>query len=663
MADSNQIIKDYISQNKEQLNRDAFTNDPSLATIYSEIAGPFQPTDIEPVANFDTEGVLQTSNVPLPPERPTDLYGTTGPQSNTVSTNDKNKDNKSVRSSGTRSEENQPEDSSDPVACNRETMALVQKGYYQRPSFYGNQSLLNSAVGFSRAIDTAMLFSTTGRTLKSSTGNLTIPRNKTTNYYLLESEKQLLVNKAVRLSQPGIVPYDCAEEFLYILVSVDNFNDLKFIADVTGVTELAKPSYVREPVQLLNVAALDRVAYLANAVAAVNKRYDPKFDSAYAVGDSSGSMYSSLLAGTSGLSLATAIPQFPGISILSSSLSSIVSSVASQIGTMALFNTIGSLSGGAFDAAFSSIMSAIGGIASSFASIGSEVLNLARSAISMGINAIGSVINSLLDISGTISKLANTLNQVAAFVTKPRLPSMMSDINGSFSGMYSIATTILSSLNSVVSAVGSLGLPTITGFALSQITGRPTGRMLGPFLSQLTIGQKIPVSVATNNPMLQPPSYAGKAFFGESPVSVCSVDQDFVRRIAPYPSASSGAGTLAFQMQNYGSFAGALPIKNVVSQLTLGLTTPPTIGPMSTYVNTTTTNVCNMLNVPTTSSVELRRSDNSIPFMIAMGSALVNDTKSPFSSTVYSDGWKTASSVGNDLQRHNRAFLTACGTL
>jgi hypothetical protein len=43
--------------------------------------------------------------------------------------------------------------------------------------------------------------------------------------------------------------------------------------------------------------------------------------------------------------------------------------------------------------------------------------------------------------------------------------------------------------------------------------------------------------------------------------------------------------------------------------------------------------------------------------MIAMSTVLANDTGCPFSTSVFSDGWKVASSLGNDLQNSNPEFL------
>ena len=48
--------------------------------------------------------------------------------------------------------------------------------------------------------------------------------------------------------------------------------------------------------------------------------------------------------------------------------------------------------------------------------------------------------------------------------------------------------------------------------------------------------------------------------------------------------------------------------------------------------------------------------------MIGMSSVIVDETFSPFGSTPFSQGWRLASSTGNDVQKYNPRFLEACRT-
>jgi len=140
------------------------------------------------------------------------------------------------------------------------------------------------------------------------------------------------------------------------------------------------------------------------------------------------------------------------------------------------------------------------------------------------------------------------------------------------------------------------------------------------------------------------------------------MDQMFCKRIGAFPSNPSGSGCSSFGMQNNASMGGATSLVNMVSRILIGSSVAPTTGILSTMINQKTTNLCNILNVPTNSVMEARRSDNSIPFMIAMASVIVDDTTSPFPTSVHNDGWKLASSVGNEVQRYNPQYLSVCAT-
>lgn len=662
---STAAIREYVAQNSDQLNQDAYANDPSLATSYNTPETPYGTLEpFEPAPKYDSEGQVVDAPIPVPPARPKDLYPEEGPQGTKSEASDPTADDKEARANGTR--DDRPRDNSESPVPNRETMALVQKGYYQQPGFYGNQALSNSNRAFENAVGTALGYVAVAQSLKALSekkANTAVPRNKTSNYYLRDSEKRLIEAKAIVLSAPGVVPYDAIEDFLYILVSVDNFADLKYIATVVGINQLADPKLIRETELLLKVKDLNKISFLANAVAAINKTFASKYQSAYACADTSGSKFSSVLSAAAGGAAIASMAQFPGISMISSQLSSIVSSVASNIGTMALFNTISGLSGAAFDSAFSTISGLMGGLTSSFMNIGSELMGMVNSIIGFGINALNNIIGSIRSMVSGIMNLGNTLNQVAAFIQKPRIPDMMGDITKQFTKMFSSGQSILSGLQSIMSAVNSIAGPALSGFAMSQIFSKAGGKVSGNFLTEMTIGQRVPVMMLANNPMMQAPSYVSKAMFGESAVAVNTVDKDIVKRIGVFPSPGNGAGSMSFGMQNFGSFGGISNMTDIVAKVALGVSVAPTIGPMAAVVSTLAGNVGNLLGVSPTSSIELRRSDNSIPFMIAMGSALVDDTRSPFPTSTYQTGWKLAASTANDLQRHNGAFLQACTSL
>jgi hypothetical protein len=215
-----------------------------------------------------------------------------------------------------------------------------------------------------------------------------------------------------------------------------------------------------------------------------------------------------------------------------------------------------------------------------------------------------------------------------------------------------------SPLGGALGILGSLG-----GIAAGALLSKSGGNAIGGLMSEILTGNRISTSKRANNPMLQPPSYAGKAFFGEAPVSLPATDQVFCRRVGAFSTMNGGSGVVSFGMQNYNSLGGAISIASVVSRFITGSSdVPPTNTYYGQHVNSITDNLCNVLNVSNSSNIEMRRSDNAIPFMLGFSAVIVGETFSPFGSRPFTDGWKLAASTGNDLQRYNPQFLRTCQT-
>jgi hypothetical protein len=116
-------------------------------------------------------------------------------------------------------------------------------------------------------------------------------------------------------------------------------------------------------------------------------------------------------------------------------------------------------------------------------------------------------------------------------------------------------------------------------------------------------------------------------------------------------------------MQNFGSFGGGgLSISSMMSLITLGTPVAPTGGALGSQIASLAGNVASMMGGQVGSIIDPRRSDNAIPLMIATSAALTGDTKSPFSTSVFSTGWKVASAVGNDVQKYAPNFLATART-
>ncbi|CAB5221311.1 hypothetical protein UFOVP245_123 [uncultured Caudovirales phage] len=386
------------------------------------------------------------------------------------------------------------------VSMDSDTQGLIQYGEIQQPGFYGNQELKNSNVAFNNAINTARAFAGVASYLM----NTSTPTNYTrtnNNYILTTAEKNAIDKKSMQLSLIGIVPYDHLHLFFYILASIDNINDLTYIAQVVGIPELADKRYIKNIIGVIGIQDIYKVGFLANAVASIDKQFAPQFQNARNYSDPKNSSFNNVL--------------------------------------------------------------------------------------------------------------------------------------------------------QAISAVSSL----------AEVIGRPGGYAIGGYMSELITGTRVPTSKQANNPMLSGPSYAGKAFFGETPVTLPAVDQMFCRRVASFGTVNGGAGTSSFGMQNFNSFGGSQSITSMVAKVVLNSgVLPPETSAMGRQLLSLTNNVCNILNVNKNTKIEMRRSDNSIPFMIGMSAVLANDTHTPFGTKVFSEGWKLASSTSNDVQKSNPQYLEVCKT-
>lgn len=209
--------------------------------------------------------------------------------------------------------------------------------------------------------------------------------------------------------------------------------------------------------------------------------------------------------------------------------------------------------------------------------------------------------------------------------------------------------------DSIMNAISSI----VGGFGGSLGPRIETGEM-GNFLSELITGKRIPTNVIAKNPMMQSPSYVGKAFFGESPNSLANVDIDqlFPKMIGVFSQPSNGAGTSSFSMQNFGSFSRSMPLNNFVAKVLTG----------SSSINSNrklaqVTSIVDKINTFTgstsTDMVDVTRADNAIPVMMALSTSLSGFDKSVFSGSTFQNGWSLAQSVGSQMASTNPSFMEA----
>ena len=488
---------------------------------------------------------------------------------------------------------------SDKPDINKDTTALTQIGVYTNPGFFGDQSMKNSNVAFNNVVNLCSAVSGIASMLRTNDSPPPDYVRTPTNYILTDIEKQAIESKSLYLSSYGVVPQDILSAFFYILSALENVNDLIYIAQVTGIPELGDSRYVRNILGVLDIKDIYKVGYLANGVASIINKYANIFSNVASAADPTSTTFGDVeQARTIALALG----------IIGPVMLSSVNSLNGNVGVLANAPNISSTN-------------------------------------------IDKVLNSTLQMA-----VGQSINLLGTALTNPSadIGQMASQI-----GVGAIKNVLNSTpLGGVLSAFGIFG-----GIAGGPLLSQMGGYAIGNFMSELITGKRIPTQKIANNPSLRPPSYQGKAFFGETPVSLPAVDQLFCRKVGSFGEPSGGSGTDSFGMQNFASFGGVMDVASVVTKMITGSSNVPDSN--SYYgqnVNTMISNVANILNVKSGSSIEMRRSDNAIPMMIGLSAAIAGQSFSPFGSGTMSDGWKIASSAANDIQNINPGFLQTCIT-
>jgi len=500
----------------------------------------------------------------------------------------------------------------------QDTTALIQKGVLQQPGFYGSQEMSDSNDAFNAAVGIAVTAAAFAGSLKKKQPAPPSYVRTKDNYILTELERLAIQNKAQQLAAYGVVPYDTLENFFYILAATENPSDLNFIAGVVNIPEMGQPRYIRNIRGICDLPDIYKIGYLAQGVASVNQRYAPRFRQVETYTDQSRSYYG-------GINNSVNISSQLGV------LGPIVLSAATNLAGggkyLSAAPSIGSSS-------ITNAVNAIGGIygGRSFSPIGNALPPA----------AINAILNPKAAAAGAAAGLASGI-----------VGQLGAGIGGALKGLLGA-----SPLGGALSALGPLG-----GIAAGILLGQSGGYALGSFLSEVLLGTRIKSAQLANNPMLQPPSYAGKAFFGEAPTALPAIDQVFCRSIGAFGSPTGGNGVVSFGMQNFASLGGGLSVGSLVSRMVTGsfdIPSPTTF--YGSQINQNITNVASILNVATNAIIEPRRSDNAIPFMIGFGSAILGETFNPFGSRPFTDSWKLAASTANDIQRYNPQYLATCRT-
>jgi hypothetical protein len=481
---------------------------------------------------------------------------------------------------------------------NKDTTALVQTGVLSNPGFFGDQSMKNSDVAFNKAVNMCTAVSGFAKNLQKMSAPPNYQRTST-NYILTEKEKDAIDRKSTELATYGVVPYDILSQFFYILAAVENESEMIHIAKVVGIPDLERNYYIRNIIGILSIKDIFKIGYLANGVASVINDFADKYSGA----KSSANPYNTSFGN---IEQARTISQSLGV------LGPIMLSTATSLnGNIGILSNAPNLSSTAVSGAINSALQ-----------------------LASGINSVVGIASDLL--SNPTASIGNIASSVGA---------------GAIQGLLSA-----SPLGGVLSQFGGLG-----AIAIGPLIEQTGGLAIGNFMSELITGSRLPTQKIANNPSLRPPSYAGKSFFGETPCALPAVDQLFCRKVGSFGSASGGSGADSFGMQNFASFGGTLDIASVVRKMVTGSSNIPDPNTFfGKHMDEMVGNVCNVLNVAKTASIEMRRSDNAIPFTIGLSAAIAGEVFSPFGSKAISDGWKVASSAANDIQRYNPQYLAAC---
>lgn len=482
---------------------------------------------------------------------------------------------------------------------NKDTTALTQIGVYTNPGFFGDQAMKNSNVAFNNAVNLCAAISGIAAMLRTNNSPPPNYVRTATNYILTVKEKEAIELKSLMLSSYGVVPQDILSTFFYILSAIEKVDDLIYIGQVTGIPELGDNRYVRNILGILEINSIYKVGYLANGVASIINKYAGIFSSVELTANPNMTTYGD-------------IEQARTIALALGVLGPIMLSSASSLnGNVGILANAPNLSSSNIDRVVNSTINMAAG----------QAINLIGTALTNPSADIGQLAGQI-----GVNALKNVLNSTP--------------------------------LGGILSAFGIFG-----GIAGGPLLSQMGGLAIGNYMSELVTGKRIPTQRIANNPSLRPPSYAGKAFFGETPCALPAVDQLFCRKVGSFSEPTGGSGTDSFGMQNFASFGGVLNVASVVARMVTGSAVVPS--PNSFYgqnVNTIISNVANILNVGTGASIEMRRSDNAIPMMIGLSAAIAGQSFSPFGSGTMSNGWKIASSAANEIQNINPGFLETCFT-
>lgn len=168
-------------------------------------------------------------------------------------------------------------------------------------------------------------------------------------------------------------------------------------------------------------------------------------------------------------------------------------------------------------------------------------------------------------------------------------------------------------------------------------------------LAKLLTGKQIPAAIRANNPMEKIPSHVGKAFFGEraAPMAKTDLNEIFPKLIGVFLIPSNGVGSQGFDFQNFSNFTN-LSVSDAIGLIS-GLSSNSQLPSIANKLTSAIDKFKTLTGATGNESLDLRRADNAIPFMIGMSSILTDFDKSPFSDLTFTKGWEKSLAVSNFL--------------
>src|SRR5699024_6535986 len=91
-------------------------------------------------------------------------------------------------------------------------------------------------------------------------------RKEGDSWALTNDELREIELKARSISAYGNIQRVTASNFLVILCSIDRISDMKKISDALEIEDLNNPNILRQPMTILSIPELEKIAYMASAV-------------------------------------------------------------------------------------------------------------------------------------------------------------------------------------------------------------------------------------------------------------------------------------------------------------------------------------------------------------------------------------------------------------